>query len=254
MFTTLVVLLLISMMQLCEGITIGLSYPLTSGSPYFPSQTRFNLTQTNTTRYNISDTLGPFVLVSNVFESSEHMGTHLDAPSHFSTGSWSVDQIPLERLVGVRRSVFNVSAKCLQNSSYQIVGSDIDFNILDKSTSYFVIMFYMGWSRYWPSQEQYAGGRNMSELRFPGISFSLAQSLVDKYAGKLVGVGIDTLSSKTCIDSSIIRTTTSFLLLVDYGQSSGYLAHRILLKNNIYALENVASLDQILSKTPDVSK
>src|SRR5580658_9070159 len=29
----------------------------------------------------------------------EHFGTHLDAPAHFVAGLWTVDQIPVERLL-----------------------------------------------------------------------------------------------------------------------------------------------------------
>ena len=32
------------------------------------------------------------------FKTSEHCGTHLDAPGHFSHGSWAVSEIPVERL------------------------------------------------------------------------------------------------------------------------------------------------------------
>ena len=31
---------------------------------------------------------------------SNHMGTHLDAPFHFAEGKWTTEQIPLSRLIG----------------------------------------------------------------------------------------------------------------------------------------------------------
>ncbi len=36
---------------------------------------------------------------SRLFSTQEHYGTHLDAPAHFAAGTWTVDQIPAERLV-----------------------------------------------------------------------------------------------------------------------------------------------------------
>ena len=36
---------------------------------------------------------------SRDFTTPEHYGTHLDAPAHFAKGMWTVDQIPVERLV-----------------------------------------------------------------------------------------------------------------------------------------------------------
>src|SRR4026208_2606697 len=41
-----------------------------------------------------------YYYASNSFFSAEHGGTHIDAPVHFAQGHQSVDQIPLERLVG----------------------------------------------------------------------------------------------------------------------------------------------------------
>jgi len=49
----------------------------------------------------------------------EHGGTHLDAPIHFADGRQSVDQIPLENLVG-NAVVIDVSERALQNRDYLI--------------------------------------------------------------------------------------------------------------------------------------
>ena len=37
---------------------------------------------------------------ANTFRTSEHGGTHLDAPAHFAQGKHRAHQIPIERLVG----------------------------------------------------------------------------------------------------------------------------------------------------------
>ena len=37
---------------------------------------------------------------SNNLMTSEHMGTHIDAPAHFHKGQKRLDEIPLERLIG----------------------------------------------------------------------------------------------------------------------------------------------------------
>ena len=41
---------------------------------------------------------------------SEHGGTHLDSPRHFSAGKWTTDQIPLDRLIGPAIKI-NISSK-----------------------------------------------------------------------------------------------------------------------------------------------
>ena len=45
--------------------------------------------------------LACFRAAAHNFVSSEHTGTHMDAPTHIGDkGTWSVDQIPPEHLVG----------------------------------------------------------------------------------------------------------------------------------------------------------
>jgi kynurenine formamidase len=46
------------------------------------------------------DTAGGYYYASNRLEMPEHGGTHIDAPIHFSRGKQTLDQIPVERLVG----------------------------------------------------------------------------------------------------------------------------------------------------------
>lgn len=40
---------------------------------------------------------GPFVIES--FSTSEHCGTHLDAPYHFNPAGWKLEEIPLHRML-----------------------------------------------------------------------------------------------------------------------------------------------------------
>ncbi len=86
---------------------------------------------------NTNDSLGPYRFATNAFTTSEHSGTHLDAPIHFYNDSWTVDQIPLERLVGIRAIVFNVSEKCAQDSNYRIGTADVDSTLLDSANGFF---------------------------------------------------------------------------------------------------------------------
>jgi len=48
----------------------------------------------------------------------EHFGTHIDAPSHFARGSWTVDQIPPERLLAPL-VIVDVTGKAASNPDYQ---------------------------------------------------------------------------------------------------------------------------------------
>lgn len=56
---------------------------------------------------------------ANNISSAEHGGTHIDAPIHFSKGGQSVDEIPLEKLIGKAIKI-DISEKALKNPDYQI--------------------------------------------------------------------------------------------------------------------------------------
>lgn len=47
----------------------------------------------------VVDDPSSFFYASNNFVGPEHGGTHLDAPYHFNKNGWTVDKIPLDRLI-----------------------------------------------------------------------------------------------------------------------------------------------------------
>ena len=66
-----------------------------------------------------------YYYAANTFATAEHGGTHLDAPVHFAQGRWSVDQIPLEQLIG-DAAVVDVSEKCAAQPDYQVTVADLE--------------------------------------------------------------------------------------------------------------------------------
>merc|ERR1712137_6253 len=55
----------------------------------------------------------------------EHMGTHIDAPIHTAEGRQTVDQIPVDKLMGPG-VVFNIKDKAERNPDYTLQVSDIE--------------------------------------------------------------------------------------------------------------------------------
>ena len=51
------------------------------------------------------------------YSASEHGGTHLDSPIHFSEGKLTIDAIPIERLIGPRNRYRHYSGMCTQPRS-----------------------------------------------------------------------------------------------------------------------------------------
>ena len=168
---------------------------------------------------------------ANNFATAEHGGTHLDAPIHFAKDRQSVDEIPLENLIGAAIKI-DVSARALNNPDYEISISDFtgwekkqNVQIPDGS----IVLLETGFSKYYPDKMKYLGTDQRGEqalalLHFPGLSPEAASWLVENR--KIKAIGIDTPS-------------------IDFGQSQYFKSHVTLLKQNIPAFENLTNLDKL---------
>ena len=157
-----------------------------------------------------------------------YIGTHVDAPFHFSREGITVDQIPLSSLIGHCR-VIDISRQVDTNPDYclsveDIVAYESAFGILEAND---IVVVKTGWHKHWQGgATQYLGfdetvqgkyDSTTSSLSFPGIGEDAANYLVSNH---IAGVGIDTAS-------------------LDPGSCKRFLAHRILLGAGIYGIENL---------------
>ncbi len=74
---------------------VDLTHSFGSDTVVWPTEQDFKLIV-----QHAEDTEGGYYYASNRMELPEHGGTHIDAPIHFSRGKQTLDQIPVERLVG----------------------------------------------------------------------------------------------------------------------------------------------------------
>ncbi|HUR31755.1 MAG TPA: cyclase family protein [Saprospiraceae bacterium] len=164
------------------------------------------------------------------FYAPEHGGTHLDAPVHFAKGKKSVDQLELNQLIG-EGVVIDVSKNAATSRDYLINIDDV--TSWEKENGQLkenmIVLFKTGYAQFYPDALKYFGTDKKGEeaipfLHFPGIDPNLAGWLIKNR--KIKAVGLDTPS-------------------IDYGQSTDFQTHRILLAENIPAFENVANLDQL---------
>ena len=206
------------------GTWIDLSYEFSSDTVYWPTAKRFELQVESAGR-----TPAGYYYAANNVSTSEHGGTHLDAPLHFAEGKWSTDQIPLERLVGPG-VVVDVTGQSA-NPDYLVTPDALDAwerangSIPDGA----IVLFRTGWGSRWPDPTKYlgtskTGPEGVAELHFPGIHPDTARWLVAR--GTIRAIGIDTAS-------------------IDYGQSKTFDTHQILFAANMPAFENVAQLDRL---------
>lgn len=159
---------------------------------------------------------------SRIFSTQEHYGTHLDAPAHFASDGWTVEQIPAERLVRPL-VVMDVRQGAKDNPDYAVSVEDITRweSAHGQIPAGAVVMAYTGWDSRWNSHQEFRNVAADSLTHYPGFSLEAAQFLVKSRGA--VGMGIDTMS-------------------VDIGATTDYPVHLYTSKENVYHLENVANL------------
>ena len=172
-----------------------LTHSLNPTDPVFPGLPSFNFTA-KIAAWKTDENNQSYFQSLNMFSTAEHFGTHIDAPYHGSINSWTLTDIPFDRLVSIQGLIVDVSKRAKRKRNYAIEISDLNEKVMQRATGFFVLLFYTGKSKSWPEQNDYAGGSTREDLDFPGLSAALAKYLVENYSKTLVGVGIDTLSSK----------------------------------------------------------
>ncbi|GGG32338.1 cyclase [Dokdonia pacifica] len=165
------------------------------------------------------------------FSTAEHGGTHIDAPIHFAEKGQTVDEIPLEKLMGSAIKI-DVSNNAFNNPDYLITIDDLKAWEAKEKTPIpdgSIVLLQTGFSKYYPNKVKYMGTDERGEiavkkLHFPGLSPEAAKWLVEQRT--INAIGIDTPS-------------------IDYGQSEYFKSHVILLSKDIPAFENLTNLDQL---------
>lgn len=163
------------------------------------------------------------------FSAPEHGGTHFDSPVHFAEGKQSVDQVPIDRLIGSAVKI-DISEKVAQNRDYTLAVDDItawetkNGRIPDGS----FVFIQTGQGKFWGDRGRYMGvdgAQGPDEVKhFPGLGPDAAKWLIQNR--KIRAAAIDTAS-------------------IDNGISTLFETHVALMTNNVPAFENVANIEKL---------
>jgi kynurenine formamidase len=209
------------------GTMVDLSHTYDTTTVFWPTAESFRLEK-------VADgvTPGGYYYAANNFFSSEHGGTHVDAPVHFARGAQTVDQIPIERLLGAAYLI-DVRDQATANADYQVSVEDITRTETAQGPipRDAIVLIRTGFSTRWPDPARYLGTAErgqgaVANLRFPGLHPDAAKWIVANRPIK--AIGLDTAS-------------------IDYGQSTLFESHRILYAANIPAFENLTALERLPS-------
>jgi kynurenine formamidase len=207
-----------------SGAIVDLSHDYSSDTVFWPTAEGFTLEK-------VADGMTDqgYYYAANNFAGAEHGGTHIDAPVHFAKGHRSVDQIPLDQLIGAS-VVVDVTAASGRQPDYQVTTAD--FTGWERANGAIaagaIVLIRTGYSSRWPDAIRYLGTAErgpgaVAKLHFPGLHPDAARWLVER---RIKAVGLDTAS-------------------IDYGQSTLFESHRILYEHDIPAFENLTSLDRL---------
>jgi kynurenine formamidase len=211
---------------------IDLTHPFAADTIMWPTEQDFRLIAQSE-----GETPAGYFYASNRIEMPEHGGTHIDAPIHFARGRQTLDQVPIERLVGAGMRL-DVSAQCSKDRDYRVTVHD--FHQWEAAHGRIpggtIVLLDTGFARFWPARQRYLGTEErgvegVRALHFPGLHPEAAAWLLRERQVK--AVGIDTAS-------------------IDYGQSSGFETHVTLLSHNVPVFENLADLSGLPDRGFDV--
>ena len=211
---------------------VDLTHSFGSDTIVWPTEQDFKLIV-----QHAEDTPGGYYYASNRMEMPEHGGTHIDAPVHFSRRKQTLDQIPIDRMVGAGIRI-DVTEQCGRDRDYRVTRSDLERweaehgRIQDGA----IVLLDTGYARFWPDRKDYLGTdlrgqEGVRALHFPGLHPDAAAWLVRERQVK--AVGIDTAS-------------------IDYGQSTKFETHVALLSQNVPVFENLANFPDLPDRGFDV--
>ncbi|HEU4686173.1 MAG TPA: cyclase family protein [Nitrospira sp.] len=204
---------------------VDLTHAFQADTIVWPTEDDFKLTV-----QHAEEMPGGYYYASNRMELPEHGGTHIDAPVHFSKGKQTLDQVPLDRLIGNAARI-NVSFQCAKDRDYRITIGDFQqweaaHGRIPDGT---IVLLDTGYGKVWPVRQRYLGTdlrgtEGVAALHFPGLHPEAAAWLVRER--KVKAVGIDTAS-------------------IDHGRSTKFETHVVLLAQNVLVFENLADLSEL---------
>jgi kynurenine formamidase len=215
-----------------QARVVDLTHSFGSETIVWPTEQDFRLVV-----QQAGETPGGYYYASNRLELAEHGGTHIDAPIHFSKDGQTLDQIPIERFVGTGVRI-DITIPCAHDRDYRVTSQDLEQweSVHGRIPSQAIVLLNTGFARYWPSRQGYLGTElrgqeGVRALHFPGLHPEAAGWLVRERQVK--AVGIDTAS-------------------IDYGQSTRFETHVMLLSHNVPVFENLADLHTLPDRGFDV--
>jgi kynurenine formamidase len=155
----------------------------------------------------------------------EHVGTHVDAPGHFTPGGRLAPELKPSELI-VPAVVIDIADRAAQDPDTVVTVDDLRafehrHGRIPRDAA---VLMYSGWGAKVGDADAYRGVDAAGTLHFPGFGAEACEWLLRRR--RIRSLGVDTLS-------------------IDPGNSTTFETHLILTGADRYGLENLANLDRI---------
>ncbi len=190
--------------------TLDDRFPTYGGAPFFEIETLYTYAAD---RFNMKR-----------WHVTEHVGTHLDAPFHFSADGYPADEIPVEQLV-LPLAVVDIRVKAAENPDAQVTPDDLRAweAVHGQLPERACVAMFSGWEAHLGT-DRYRNLDDEGTMHFPGFHVEAAQFMIEER--DVLAIAVDTLS-------------------LDYGRAPGFATHYAWLPTNRWGMENVANLGEM---------
>ena len=164
-------------------------------------------------------------VAANAWDIHEHIGTQIDAPSHFFANGLSLEQMPVSNLIAPL-VVIDISERARTNADTSLTVEDIknweaEYGRIPAGGAVFM---YSGWDAKIKDVKAFINIDSSNTMHFPGFSPEAARFLARER--DVVGIGVDTIS-------------------LDPGNDKAYQAHKAWLAAGKWGVECAANLKQV---------
>lgn len=164
-------------------------------------------------------------VAANRWEIHEHIGTQIDAPSHFYADGLSLEQMPVRNFIAPL-AVIDISERARTNADVSVTIEDIKnweakYGRLPAGAAVFM---RSGWDTKIKDAKAFVNMDSSNTMHFPGFSPEAATFLASER--DVAGIGVDTLS-------------------LDPGNDKNYRAHKAWLAAGKWGVECVANLKNV---------
>ena len=208
---------------------VDLSLEISNGMPahaLFPSPIILPyVTHEQATSAGLGTPEDPFTYSVNYISMLEHVGTHVDAPGHFTPGGRLAPELRIDELV-TPAVVIDISTRAADEPDTVVTIDDVRAHeqrhgrIPDGAA----VLMNSGWGTRIGDPEAYRGADEAGTLHFPGFGADTCEWLLEHR--RIRSLGVDTLS-------------------LDPGVSTTFDTHLLLSGADRYGMENLAHLDRL---------